>query len=65
MIGLVYVSGFAPDEGERLIDVIRSLAQRAGAKITELKGSHVILISKPKQVADVIIVAAQTAGRHS
>ena len=38
-------------------DVIRSEAQRAGAKITELEGSHVIMISQPQVVADVILEA--------
>ena len=35
-------------------DVIRSMAQRAGAQITEVEGSHVIMISQPQAVADVI-----------
>jgi hypothetical protein len=35
-------------------DVIRSMAQRAGAKITEVEGSHVIMISQPQSVCDVI-----------
>jgi pimeloyl-ACP methyl ester carboxylesterase len=38
-------------------DVIRAEAQRAGAKITELDGSHVIMISQPQAVADVILEA--------
>jgi pimeloyl-ACP methyl ester carboxylesterase len=38
-------------------DVIRSEAQRAGAKITELEGSHVIMISQPQAVTDVILEA--------
>ncbi len=46
-------------------DVLVSMAQRAGAEITMLKGSHVIMISKPKRVADVIIDAAEATGRHS
>ena len=41
-------------------DVVRSMAQRAGAKITELKGSHAILISQPQAVADVIVEAAKS-----
>src|SRR5262252_3027915 len=36
-------------------DVVRSMAQRAGATITELVGSHVIMISQPQAVADVIL----------
>ena len=38
-------------------DVIRSEAQRAGAKITEIEGSHVIMISQPQVVTDVILGA--------
>jgi pimeloyl-ACP methyl ester carboxylesterase len=35
-------------------DVVRSMAQRAGAAITEVEGSHVIMISRPQAVTDVI-----------
>ena len=44
-------------------DVVRSMAQRAGATITEVEGSHVIMISQPQAVTDVILsaVAAVTA----
>lgn len=38
-------------------DVIRSEAERAGAKITEVDGSHVIMISQPQAVTDVILEA--------
>ncbi len=38
-------------------DVLRSMAQRAGATITEVDGSHVIMMSQPKTVADVILGA--------
>jgi hypothetical protein len=34
-----------------------SMAQRAGAKITELEGSHVIMISQPQAMTDVILEA--------
>ena len=40
-------------------DVIRSHAQRAGADIVEVEGSHVIMISQPQTVADHIVKAAQ------
>ena len=40
-------------------DVIRSQAQRAGAHITEVEGSHVIMISQPQAVTDVIVTAAK------
>ena len=35
-------------------DVVRSMAQRAGAAITEVEGSHVIMISQPQAVTNVI-----------
>jgi len=38
-------------------DVIRAEAERAGAKITEVEGSHVIMISQPQVVTDVILEA--------
>jgi pimeloyl-ACP methyl ester carboxylesterase len=38
-------------------DVIRSMAKRAGAKTTEVEGSHVIMVSQPQTVTDVILEA--------
>jgi pimeloyl-ACP methyl ester carboxylesterase len=38
-------------------DVVRSMAERAGATITELEGSHVIMVSQPQAVTDVILAA--------
>ncbi|HEX4518774.1 MAG TPA: alpha/beta hydrolase [Gaiellaceae bacterium] len=38
-------------------DVVRSMAERAGAAITELEGSHVIMVSQPQAVTDVILEA--------
>jgi pimeloyl-ACP methyl ester carboxylesterase len=38
-------------------DVLRSMAERAGATITEAEGSHVIMMSQPQVVADVILRA--------
>lgn len=38
-------------------DVVRSMAERAGADITEVEGSHVIMISQPQAVTDVIMKA--------
>lgn len=38
-------------------DVILSMARRANAEIHELGGSHVIMISQPQAVADVIMKA--------
>ena len=34
------------------------MAQRAGADITEVEGSHVIMVSQPQAVSDVIVTAA-------
>ena len=41
-------------------DVVRSMAERAGATITEIEGSHVIMISQPDAVTDVILEALAT-----
>jgi pimeloyl-ACP methyl ester carboxylesterase len=38
-------------------DVVRSMATRAGAVITEAEGSHVLFVSRPQVVADVIMAA--------
>lgn len=38
-------------------DVVRAQAERAGAAITEVDGSHVIMISKPQVVTEVITSA--------
>ncbi len=35
-------------------DVLRSMAERAGATIVEVEGSHVIMVSRPEVVVDVI-----------
>jgi pimeloyl-ACP methyl ester carboxylesterase len=39
-------------------DIERNMYRRAGTKITEIKGSHVLFISQPDAVAKVIIAAA-------
>ena len=45
-------------------DIVRSMAQRAGAKITEVEGSHLIMVSQPDAVTEVILEAADAgAGR--
>jgi hypothetical protein len=44
-------------------DVIRSMAERAGAAITEAEGSHVIMVSQPGAVAEVILTAAAAVTR--
>ncbi len=43
-------------------DVIRSEAERAGATITEVEGSHVIMVSQPQAVTDVILEAVAAVG---
>ena len=40
-------------------DLVRSMAQRAGADIVEAEGSHVIMVSQPQLVTDVIVRAAR------
>jgi pimeloyl-ACP methyl ester carboxylesterase len=42
-------------------DVVRSMAERAGATITEVDASHVIMVSQPQVVADVILTALAAA----
>jgi pimeloyl-ACP methyl ester carboxylesterase len=44
-------------------DVVRSMAQRAGMTITEVEGSHVVFISRPQVVADVILEALDSLSR--
>jgi hypothetical protein len=38
-------------------DIVRAMAERAGATITHVDGSHVIMISQPQAVTDVILTA--------
>jgi pimeloyl-ACP methyl ester carboxylesterase len=45
-------------------DIVRSMAKRAGADITEVDGSHVIMISQPQAVTDVIVTAARSRRRR-
>lgn len=40
-------------------DLERTMYKRSGAKVTEIKGSHVVFISQPAKVAAVIIDAAK------
>ena len=42
-------------------DAVLSMARRAGAVIVEVEGSHVIMISKPQVVTDLIVKAARAA----
>jgi pimeloyl-ACP methyl ester carboxylesterase len=46
-------------------DVVRSMAERAGATITEVEGSHVIMISQPQAVTNVILEAVAAVGTAS
>jgi pimeloyl-ACP methyl ester carboxylesterase len=40
-------------------DLTRSMAQRAGATITEVAGSHVVMVSQPQAVTEVILRAVE------
>jgi pimeloyl-ACP methyl ester carboxylesterase len=40
-------------------DIVRSMAQRAGANIVEVDGSHLIMVSQPNAVTEVILEAAR------
>lgn len=44
-------------------DIQRAMYKNAGAKVTEVKGSHAIYVSKAKAVADVIEQAAKEASK--
>ena len=46
-------------------DIVRSMAQRARAKVTELKGSHAIMMSQPHAVARVILDAAEVVSQSA
>jgi pimeloyl-ACP methyl ester carboxylesterase len=43
-------------------DIVRSMATRAGARITEIEASHVVMVSKPRPVTDVILEALAAVG---
>ena len=43
--------------------VVRSMAERAGAKSTELEGSHVIMVWQPQAVTNVIMEAFGAVGQ--
>ena len=44
-------------------DLVRRMAQRAGARIEELEGSHVIMISQPDAVTEVIGAALEAVAK--
>jgi len=43
---------------------VRFMAQRAGARITEVNASHAVMVSQPKVVADVIEAAAAATAKQ-
>ena len=44
-------------------DVVRRMAERAGAAITEVEASHAVMVSQPKVVVDVIHQALGAVSR--
>lgn len=44
-------------------DITRSMAERAGAAITEVDESHLVMVSQPQAVTDVILEAVTAAQR--
>lgn len=53
--------GIVATEDKSIVpDIQRNMYKRANAKITEIKGSHVVFISQPAKVAAVIIEAAKS-----
>jgi pimeloyl-ACP methyl ester carboxylesterase len=53
----------ATDDKAAGADLVRSQAERAVATITEIKGSHVIMISQPDAVTNVIMEAVGAVAR--
>ena len=53
----------ATEDGAIAPELLRSTAERIGATTTEVAGSHVVFLTQPKAVADVIEQAAQNAPR--
>ncbi len=46
-------------------DVLRTMAERAGATVTEQEGSHVAFVTKPQPVVDAVLQALQTLGQQA
>lgn len=44
-------------------DIERAMYKRSKTKVTEIKGSHVVFMSQPKAVAEVIITASKDAAK--
>jgi hypothetical protein len=45
-------------------DVVRSMAQRAGADVVEVEGSHVVMVSQPQTVTDLVLKAVHATMRR-
>jgi pimeloyl-ACP methyl ester carboxylesterase len=43
-------------------DVVRSMAQRAGADTVDVEASHVVMVSQPQAVTDLILKAVHAVG---
>jgi pimeloyl-ACP methyl ester carboxylesterase len=43
-------------------DVVRSMAQRAGADIVEVDSSHLVMVSQPQAVTDLVLKAVRASG---
>ncbi|HVE58300.1 MAG TPA: alpha/beta hydrolase [Pyrinomonadaceae bacterium] len=56
-------SWFVVSENDRIIypELERQMAEKIGAKATEVSASHVSMLAKPEEVADVIFAAAESA----
>lgn len=50
----------ATEDKSILPEIQRNMYKRSNAKVTEIKGSHVVFISQPAKVAAVIVEAAKT-----
>lgn len=53
----------ATEDGAIAPELLRSTARRIGAETTEVPGSHVVFLTQPKAVADVIDAAAKGAAQ--
>jgi pimeloyl-ACP methyl ester carboxylesterase len=54
--------GIVATEDKAIVpEIQRAMYKKANAKITEIKGSHVVFISQPDAVAKVIIEAANAS----
>ena len=56
-------SWFVVSENDRIIypDLERKMAETIGAKVTEVSASHVSMLAKPEEVANVILAAAESS----